>query len=98
MPTFDCPDRFMKDYRNLDVSDQERYQEAVKGFVEDLKDPSKGFRPGLRVKGVQGAPGVFEMTWASDGRATFQYGPELRDGEAHVIWRRIGTHEIFKRP
>jgi hypothetical protein len=30
--------------------------------------------PGLRVKGVQGAEGVFEMTWADDGRATFEHG------------------------
>jgi len=35
------------------------------------------------------------MTWAKDGRATWQYGQELRAGEAHVIWRRIGSHEIF---
>ncbi len=44
---------------------------------------------------VQGAPGVFEMTWAKDGRATWQYGPEQRPGTPHVIWRRIGGHAIF---
>ncbi|MER6108587.1 hypothetical protein ACWG5P_11115 [Streptomyces prasinus] len=36
-----------------------------------------------------------EMTWAPDGRATWQYGDELREGEPHVIWRRVGGHEIF---
>jgi hypothetical protein len=36
------------------------------------------------------------MTWAPHGRATFQYGPSHGQG-AHVIWRRIGTHNIFRR-
>jgi hypothetical protein len=37
----------------------------------------RGFRPGLRVKGVRGAAGIFEMTWADDGRATFEYGDAI---------------------
>jgi hypothetical protein len=38
------------------------------------------------------------MTWAADGRATFEYGQEIRPGEPHIIWRRIGTHDIFRQP
>ncbi|HCP62471.1 MAG TPA: hypothetical protein DIU14_08395 [Actinobacteria bacterium] len=53
------------------------------------------FRPGLRVKGIQGMPGCFEMTWEDDGRAIFTYGPEVRPGEAHIIWLAIGTHAIL---
>lgn len=56
------------------------------------------FRKGLRVKSIQGAVGLFEMTWAPDGRATFQYGPETVTGDPHVIWRRVGTHDVFGRP
>ncbi len=56
------------------------------------------FRRGLRVKDVQGAAGIFEMTWAPDGRATFQSGEERRPGGRHVIWRRIGTHDVFVQP
>jgi len=41
---------------------------------------------------------VFEMTWADDGRATFQYSDAVVEGETHVIWRRVGTHDIFKQP
>jgi len=33
------------------------------------------FRAGLRVNGVQAAPGLFAMTWAPDSRATFSYRP-----------------------
>ncbi|MGH3777069.1 MAG: hypothetical protein ACRDRR_15295 [Pseudonocardiaceae bacterium] len=50
------------------------------------------------MKSVQGWPGVWEMTWAPDGRATFQYGPARRPGEPHVIWRRVGAHDIFRQP
>ena len=59
---------------------------------EFAPDVEKGpFRPGLRVRGVQGAPGAFEMTWAPDGRATGLYGAEQVSGKPHVIWRRVGT-------
>ena len=65
-------------------------------FVVDLK--AGRFRSGLRVKRVQATAGVWEMTWAPNGRATFEYGNERRAGEPHVIWRRVGTHDIFERP
>ena len=52
---------------------QAMFLAAVAQFVEDLRVGGP-FRKGLRVKGVQGASGVFEITWADDGRATFQYG------------------------
>lgn len=39
---------------------------------------------------------VNEPVAVPDGRATFEYVDELRDGEHHVISRRIGGHEIFK--
>jgi hypothetical protein len=50
------------------------------------------------VKGVQGHPGVYELSFGDGGRATFAYGDEVEPGEAHVIWRRIGDHSIFADP
>lgn len=98
MPTFECPVRFFKDYALLDPVDKGRFREAIDKLVEDLGSADRQPRAGLRVKGVKGAPGVFEMTWAPDGRATFEFGPELREGEPHIIWRRVGTHDIFGSP
>lgn len=97
MPTFVWLARFGADFKSLPPAQQAAFLAAVEQFVEDL---SKGgqFRKGLRVKDVRGAPGIFEMTWADDGRATFQYGAFVTPGEPHVIWRRIGTHQIFKQP
>ncbi len=94
MPTYEKLPRFQKDYDQLSADDQERFRQAAAKFVEDLIR-GRGFRPSLRVKGVQGAAGVYEMTWAPNGRATFQYGDPIRPGEAHVIWRRVGTHSIL---
>jgi hypothetical protein len=45
----------------------------------------KGYRPGLRVKRVRGTGSVWEMTFAPDGRATFEYGDELIPGQPHII-------------
>jgi hypothetical protein len=50
------------------------------------------------VKKVKATPGVFELTWAPDGRATWSYGDEKVPGEPHIVWRRIGSHDIFKNP
>jgi hypothetical protein len=51
------------------------------------------------VKSVQGAQGVWEMTWSfagPDGRATFEW--ITIDGEPAVRWRRVGGHAIFTDP
>jgi hypothetical protein len=97
MPTYTKLPRFQKDFDQLSADDQERFRQAVEKFIEDLKR-GRGFRPGLRVRGIQGAPGVFEMTWAPDGRATFEYGDRSRPGDAHVVWRRVGSHAILANP
>lgn len=96
MATFEATARFDKDWTDLEAADQARFRKAVANFLTDLEECS--FRPGLRVKRVQGTEGIFEMTFAPDGRATCQHGDELLPGLAHVIWRRIGTHDILTRP
>ena len=62
-------------------------------------DPTSAWPTSLRVKDVEGAPGVWEMTWSfagPDGRATFEW-IEI-DGEPAIRWRRIGGHAIFGAP
>lgn len=97
MPTFAWLARFASDFDRLTPAQQAAFLTAVAQFVDDLKRGGS-FRKGLRVKGVKGATGIFEMTWADDGRATFQYGDAVRESEPHVVWRRVGTHAIFTRP
>lgn len=97
MPTYAWLARFGKDFDGLSRVQQALFLLAVAQFVEDLQ-LQRGFRKGLRVKGIKGASGIYEMTWASDGRATFEYGESKVPGEPHVVWRRVGTHEIFDKP
>jgi len=95
VPTWERSARFDRDWERLPAADRARFRRAVRHFVADLRAGS--FRPGLRVKRVQGTEQVFEMSWAPDGRATFELGPTSAAGP-HVIWRRIGRHEILRRP
>ena len=95
MPTYAWLSRFRADLERLTPAQQAAFLTAIEQFVADLQG-GRAFR--LRVKGIQGAAGVFEMTWAPDGRATFEYGTEVIEGEPHVVWRRVGTHAIFTSP
>jgi hypothetical protein len=67
-------------------------------FVAALKEDPPVFPPALRVHRVQATAGVWEITFAPDGRATFEYGAEVMAGEPHVIWRRVGTHAVLSQP
>ncbi|WP_030723305.1 hypothetical protein [Streptomyces griseus] len=102
MPTFETCPRFTTDLQHLNPARRRRFRRVVlDAFVPDLRTGRK-FRPGLRIKGVRCAPGVYELTWSMGtgpaGRATFEYGTEVRPGTPHVIWRRIGTHQILTGP
>jgi hypothetical protein len=97
LPTYAWLARFGADFDALSPGQQLAFLAAVAQFVDDLEH-GKGFRKGLRVKGVKGASGIFEMTWADNGRATFEYGNSVVEGEPHIVWRRIGSHSIFSKP
>jgi hypothetical protein len=96
VPTYEALPSFWRDFGRLTSAQQAAFFAAVDRFVADLKQGR--FRAGLRVKGVRIVSGVFEMTWAPDGRATFHFGEEKRPGEPHGVWRRVGRHEVLGRP
>jgi hypothetical protein len=95
MPTYGRTRRFERDWKALDEADRVRFRAVFARFDADLARGT--FRPGLRVKRIQGTDDIFEMSWAPDGRATFEYGTPEGAG-AHVVWRRIGRHDVFRRP
>jgi hypothetical protein len=97
MPTREILPQFSRDWERLTPGQQRAFRLAVVKFIDDL-GTGRGFRAGLRVKGVRAVPGVYELTWAPDGRATFSYGRSVVGDEPHVIWRRIGTHGILDKP
>ncbi|WP_131785805.1 hypothetical protein [Protofrankia symbiont of Coriaria ruscifolia] len=96
MPTHEQALRFLAEHARLSPAQQAVFLRAVVLFREGLKSGS--FHPRLRVKGFKSEPGVFEMTWARDGRALWMYGDPLPGKPGpHIIWLRIGTHDIFER-
>lgn len=96
--------RFIADVRRLSPAERTRFRQiVVEQFVPAAErivaEPGAPWPTGLRVKRVQGARGVWEMTWSfagPDGRATFEW-TEI-DGEPAIRWRRAGGHAIFSGP
>jgi hypothetical protein len=96
VPTHAERERFLREYSRLTREQRGAFLAAVGLFVAGLG--AQRFDQKLRIKRVQGQRGVWELTWAPDGRATFEYGDPVRAGDPHIIWRRVGTHDIFRQP
>ncbi len=96
MPTHTEDARFLREWDRLTREEQDRFKIAVAKFVAGLR--SGRVPSSLRIKRVQGTTDVYEMTWAPDGRATFRYGDAVRLGDPHIVWRRVGGHDIFDEP
>ena len=97
-PAFDA------DLRRLSEDELKLFRKVVRdSFVSAAErraaNPAAPWPKSLRVKDVEGAPGIWEMTWSfagPDGRATFER--ITIDGEQAVRWRRVGGHEILNDP
>lgn len=101
---YERTEQFKRDYRSLSKAGRDEFKQTV---LDDFapaaerfaSEPGAGWPPRLRVKGVVGAPGVWEMTWSfsdPDGRATFEW-IKIDDGSG-IRWRRVGSHSIFSNP
>ena len=89
----------MRDLKRLTPAQQSQFNDRLRAFKADLREIENGrlpwFRTGLRVKKIKGAPNDWEMTWAPNGRATFTFGHPVVQGKIHIIWLRIGGHDIL---
>ncbi|WP_131765785.1 hypothetical protein [Candidatus Protofrankia californiensis] len=96
MPTFDAVARFLAEYSRLSPAERAAFDRARRLFVQALREGRKD--PRLRTKPFRKKPGVWELTWAPDGRALWMYGdPVPGKPGPHIIWLRVGTHDIFER-
>jgi hypothetical protein len=101
---FETTPAFDADYRRLRPEHQAAFRQVVRDKFIPACDafastPATSWPRPLRVKAVQGAPGVLEMTWSfasPDGRATFEL--ITVSGELRCRWRRIGDHDVFRKP
>jgi hypothetical protein len=96
-PTFEVPAGFAREFARLSREQDRAFRQAVGKLVDALREGREPPRS-LRIKRVQGTKDVWEMSYSGDGRATFRYGTEVRPGETHVEWLRVGGHEILARP
>lgn len=88
----------LRELRKLPLEQRRAFLAARDEFVAALQQSPPQFPPTLRIKRVQGTDDVWELTFAPDGRATFRYGPQVRLGEPHIVWLRIGTHAVLDQP
>ncbi|MFY2858709.1 hypothetical protein ACOJVU_02435 [Mycobacterium sp. THU-M104] len=101
---FETTPAFDADYRRLKREHRDAFRRVLTTkFIPAcdalVADPSAAWPRSLRVKSVQGAPHVLEMTWSftnPDGRATFEL--VTVDDELRCRWRRIGDHSVFDSP
>jgi hypothetical protein len=101
---FQLTSAFEGDWGRLSPDERQSFRDVVTNQFHPAcerrrVDPASPWPRSLRVKGVEGAPGIWEMTWSfagPDGRATFEW-IEI-EGEPAIRWRRIGGHAIFGTP
>ena len=106
MPTYEGLPRFWNDFEALNPMQQALVRRARDEFVgvllrceaEGCRDRPK-FPAHLGVKPVRGFRGtILEFAWAGDGRCTWEHGTPREFGTFHIVWRRCGSHEIYKEP
>lgn len=101
---FETTPAFDSDYRRLKREHAEAFKHVVREKFAPAcetyaQEPRTAWPAALRVKSVRSAPGIWETTWSfasPDGRATFELVSV--DGELRCRWRRVGDHELFKKP
>ena len=78
--------RFVKDYAALIDEIKERTEKALYSL---LKDPHY---PSLKIKKMEGRQNIWELRVSDSYRLTFQVS------ENTYILRRVGTHDVLKKP
>lgn len=69
---------------------QAEIQDQVDGKLEVLLSNPR--HPSLQAKRMKGTPGVWELRVSQGYRLTYQI-----DGDLYVL-RRVGTHDVLRRP
>lgn len=97
---FETTPAFDRDFKRLPEQHKRKFRSLVTAFNLAAEKASRGedkpWPPGMRVKPVQSAKGVWELTWSMDepdGRATWEW--IKLDGELAIRWRRIGDHGVL---
>ena len=93
-------EKFKRDYKKLKSEHRNQFENIFETFMDDLENhlihkspmPAK-----YRFKILRQSDGVMSMTWYFSrpaGRATFHI--EEQNGKPVLVWRRIGSNEIYR--
>jgi len=100
---FEVTASFRRDLKRLSKGERAIVRETLPTFVAACErfaaDRTAAWPASVRVKDVEDAPGIWEVTFhfaGPDIRATFEW--VQIEGQLGVRWRRIGGHSIFKSP
>ncbi len=77
---------FHKDYQELPAHIQLRIDEQIERLLDNPRHPS------LRMKKMEGRPSIWEARITGGYRMTLQI-----DGDTYLL-RRVGPHNVLKRP
>jgi hypothetical protein len=95
VPTYAATARFRREFKHLSPEAKAAFMAAVDRFVAGLR--SGHFDAALRIHMIDERRRIWSLSFAGGGRATFEYGERTAVG-AHVVWRRIGDHSIYRAP
>ncbi|MGP3971758.1 hypothetical protein [Streptomyces sp. 6N223] len=95
---------FRRDLARLPPQHQKMFMQALREhFLPAIEAGSFAGTPPwprrLRIHRLSNSE-VYSLTWnfaSPDGRATFHLD-KSEDGEALLVWRRIGDHSIYREP
>jgi len=80
-------ERFKRAYRQLSAENRAQARKAISQLAEDIR------HPGLRVKRIRGARGIWEARVSRSCRLTFQMERDI------ILLRNIGEHDdVLGRP
>ena len=95
VPKYEKETGFVAEYEKLTPQQKKQFRTAVKKIIAAL---DAGNFPGPPLVIKMSGFSLYEVRWAADGRATFEYRYDTKLNEQIVVWRRIGDHSVLNHP
>jgi hypothetical protein len=96
VPTFESLARFDREFRRMPRELQAAFLAMLPTFIAALRTTPPTFLPALRVKRVQGRQEAWEITFAPGRSRDLRIRRSDHPGTPHIIWRRVGTHDVLR--
>lgn len=87
---------FWQAYARLPREIKRKARQAFQLFQRGAEQPP--FHPSLRIRKMQGHPGIWEGHITAKYVFTFHLEKDPDAGETVFVFRNIGDHEIYRKP